>query len=155
NPVEADSAAIARICQLVEGIPLAIELAAAWVRVLPCAEIAQEIARSQDILTTSVRGVPDKHRSMHAAFEYSWKLLTTDEQMVFSRLPVFRGGFSREAAGQVAGASLLTLASLVDKSLLRLDSAGRYSLQELLRQDAEVHLISAGLLDATRDAHSA
>ena len=155
TPVVADSAAIARICQLVEGIPLAIELAAAWVRVLPCGEIAQEIARSQDILTTNVRGVPDKHRSMRAAFDYSWNLLSADEQAVFSKLAVFRGGFAREAAAQVAGASLLTLASLVDKSLLRMDAAGRYSLQELLRQDAEQHLIASGLLDATRNAHSA
>jgi predicted ATPase/DNA-binding CsgD family transcriptional regulator len=155
NPVDTDGPAIARICQLVEGIPLAIELAAAWARVLPCAEIAHEIARSQDILTTTMRNMPEKHRSMRAAFEYSWKLLSEAEQTVFGKLAIFRGGFRREGAEQVAGASLTMLASLFDKSLLRMDSTGRYSLQELLRQYAEEQLNASSAGEATRDAHSA
>jgi predicted ATPase/DNA-binding CsgD family transcriptional regulator len=154
-PAEADRAAIERICELVEGFPLALELAAAWVRVLPCAEIAHEIDYSQDILTTQMRNAPEKHRSMRVTFDYSWKLLSEEEQIVFGKLSVFRGGFWREAARQVAGASLTALASLVDKSLLRMDSAGRYSLQELLRQGAEEHLHTSGMLENTRDAHSA
>jgi predicted ATPase/DNA-binding NarL/FixJ family response regulator len=133
-PQDTDAAAIVRICQMVEGIPLAIELAAAWVRIMPCAEIAREVERSLDILTTTTRNVPEKHRSMRAAFERSWDLLTGEEQAEFRKLSVFRGGFTREAAEQIAGATLRTLSALVDKSLLRVDRNGRYDLHELLRQ---------------------
>ena len=154
-PVEADSDAIKRICQLVDGIPLAIELAAAWVRVLPCAEIASELVDCQDILTTTTRNMPEKHRSMRAVFDYSWKLLSKDEQSVFGKLAVFIGGFRREAAVRVAGASLTVLESLIDKSLLQLDAKGRYSLQQLLRQNAEEQLQASGIMEATRDAHAA
>jgi predicted ATPase/DNA-binding CsgD family transcriptional regulator len=140
TPVDKDAASIVQICQMIEGIPLAIELAAAWVRAMPCAEIAREIEGSLDILATSTRNVPEKHRSMRAAFEHSWKLLTEHEQSVFRKLSVFRGGFTRAAAEQVAGASLPKLASLVDKSLVKVDANGRYDLQELLRQYAEEQL---------------
>jgi DNA-binding CsgD family transcriptional regulator len=132
----ADNASIIRICQLVEGIPLALELAASWVRVMPCAEITREIERSLDILTATTRNIPEKHRSMRVAFEQSWNLLSAVEQRVLMRLSVFRGGFSREAAEQVTGASLTLLAGLADKSLLRVDATGRYDLHELLRQYA-------------------
>jgi predicted ATPase/DNA-binding CsgD family transcriptional regulator len=151
TPVDADIDSIVRICQIVEGMPLALELAAAWVRSMPCAEIAREIEGSLDILTTTTRNVPEKHRSMRAAFEYSWKLLTEQEQSVLRKLSVFRGGFTREGAEMVAGTSLLTLASLVDKSLLRMDTTGRYSLHELLRQYGENKLLEAG--EATVVAH--
>jgi predicted ATPase/DNA-binding CsgD family transcriptional regulator len=154
-PVEGDMAAIAHVCRLVEGIPLAIELAAAWVRALPCLEIADEIERSLDMLTTTTRNVPEKHRSMRAAFEHSWKLLTEEEQAVFRKLAVFRGGFRREAARVVAGAPLPVLASLVDRSLMRVDGSGRYSLQELLRQYADYQLERSGEADAVHDAHCA
>jgi predicted ATPase/DNA-binding CsgD family transcriptional regulator len=150
---ETDTPSIIDICRMVEGIPLAIELAAAWVRAMPCAAIAREIERSLDILTTTTRNAPEKHRSMRAAFEHSWKLLTEEEQAVFRKLAVFRGGFTREAAEQVAGASLPTLAALVDKSMLRLDANGRYSLHELLRQFADDQLEHFGEAEAARDAH--
>lgn len=130
----ADAPFVTRICQLVEGIPLALELAASWTRAISCAEIAQEIERSLDILTTPVRNMPEKHRSMRAAFEHSWRLLPEDEQAVFRKLSVFHGRFQRKAAEQVAGASLPTLAALVDRSMLRRDANGRYSLHEILRQ---------------------
>lgn len=152
-PQEADAPAIARICQVVEGIPLAIELAAAWVRVMPCAEIAHEVERSLDILTTTTRNVPEKHRSMRAAFQRSWDLLTGAEQAVFRKLSVFRGGFTREGAEQVAGASLAILASLVDKSLLRMEASGRYDLHELLRQYAADKLRDAGEQDIALQQH--
>ncbi len=155
KPVHTDVASIARICQLVEGIPLAIELAAAWVRVMPCSEIAYEIERSLDILTTSTSNMPEKHRSMRATFEYSWKLLSDEERKVFRKLSVFRGGITREAAEQVTGASLFILSALVDRSLLRVDAAGRYSLQELLRQFADYQLENSGEAEAVHDAHCA
>ncbi|MCB0180454.1 MAG: AAA family ATPase, partial [Anaerolineae bacterium] len=111
--------AVLQICRLVEGIPLAVELAASWTKTLSCPAIAAEIQRSLDFLVTPLRNVSDRHRSMAAVFDTSWQLLSENEQHVFKRLSVFRGGFQRAAAEPVAGATLATLAALVDKSLLR------------------------------------
>jgi predicted ATPase len=131
-----NQADVVRICQLVDGVPLGIELAAAWVRTLSCSEIAQEIERNLDFLTTSARDVAERHRSLRAAFDHSWNLLSAEEQEVMRQLSVFRGGFQREAAEQVAGAPLPLLSALVDKSLLRRDPAGGYTQHELIRQFA-------------------
>ncbi len=124
----------ARICQLVEGMPLAIELAAAWVRLLSCREIAQEIERNLDFLATSARDLPARHRSMRAVFDYSWQMLSAEEQRILRALSVFRGGFLREAAEQVTGASLSLLSALVTRSLVRRTATGRFDLHELVRQ---------------------
>jgi predicted ATPase/serine/threonine protein kinase/DNA-binding SARP family transcriptional activator/alpha-beta hydrolase superfamily lysophospholipase len=135
-PTPADITAIAQICELVEGSPLAIELAAAWVNVLDCAAIAAEVQRGQEILTTQQRDIPEHHRSMQVVFNRTWTRLTDDERSVFTRLSVFRGGFRRTAAQDVAEASLAILAALVNKSLLRRDQTGHYQVHELLRQYA-------------------
>jgi predicted ATPase/DNA-binding CsgD family transcriptional regulator len=153
TPTDADTASIVRICEMVEGIPLAVELAAAWVRVMSCADIAREVQRSLDILATTTRNMPEKHRSMRAAFERSWESLTGDEQAAFRKLSVFRGGFTREGAEQVAGATLGILASLVDKSLVQVDSSRRYNLHELLRQYAADKLQDVGEADTTIQTH--
>jgi predicted ATPase/DNA-binding SARP family transcriptional activator len=142
---------VARICQLLEGMPLGIELAAAWVRALSCAEIAQELEQGLEFLTTSLRDVPERHRSLRAVFDHSWDLLCPAEQRVFGQLAVFRGGFRREAAEQVADATLPMLAALIDKSLLRKNIAGRYAMHELVRQYAWEKLHQAGELEATHD----
>ncbi len=152
---EAEKLAVARICQLVEGMPLGVELAAAWVRALSCADIAQEIEQSLGFLTTSLRDVPERHRSLRAVFDHSWRLLSADERGVFRKLSVFRGGFGRDAAEQVAGATLPLLAAVVDKSLLRRNAAGRYELHELVRQYADEQLREAGETEQTRDRHLA
>lgn len=131
---------LAKICQLVEGIPLALELAAAWVEVLTLAEIAQEIESNIDFLSTSMRDMPERHRSLKATFEHSWRLLSDQERDVLSRLSIFRGGFDRTAAEKVAGATLPLLASLVSKSLARRTQTGRYDLHEVIRQYAKAHL---------------
>jgi predicted ATPase/DNA-binding CsgD family transcriptional regulator len=133
----AERAGVMQLCRITEGLPLALELAAAWVRTLPCAAIADEIERNIAFLATDLRNVPARHRSMHAAFDYSWALLTERERLIFRRLAVFPGGFTREAAEQVTGATLLLLSSLVDKSLVRYEADGRFSLHELLRQYAD------------------
>lgn len=137
---EEDWLAIARICRLVDGIPLGIELAASWVKLMSCREIADEIATNLDFLTTRWRDLPARHRSLRAVFEHSWRLLTAEEQQLFAKLALFRGGFTREAAQQVAAASLSTLAALVDKSLVRRTWTGRYELHEVLRQYAAEQL---------------
>lgn len=132
--------AMAHICRMVGGMPLGIELAAAWVRALSCEQIAAELERSLDILETPARNVPPRHRNMRAAFEPTWQRLPEAEREVFKKLSVFRGGFTPEAGQAVAGASLRILSSLVDKSLLRANADGRYDLHELLRQYGEEQL---------------
>src|SRR5512135_1763447 len=136
NATPEDYPAIVRICQLVDGNPLGLELAAAWVRTLSCDEIAQEIERGMDFLSVSARDLPARHRSMRAVFDHSWKLLSEEEQGVLLRLSVFQGGFRREAAEVVAEATLSVLSTLVTKSLIRRSGAGRYDLHELIRQFA-------------------
>ncbi len=127
--------AVQEICRLVEGSPLGLELAAVWVRVMPCAEIAAEI-KNLDFLTTNARNVAERHRSLRAAFEHSWQLLNAREQDVFRKLSVFKGGFTREAAAEVAGSTIPLLLSLVDKSLLRVGERGRFDRHVLLQQYA-------------------
>jgi predicted ATPase len=124
---------VIRICQLVGGLPLAIELSAARVRTMSCAQIAEEIQRSMGFLSTALRNVPERHRDMYAVFEPSWNRLTCSQRGSFVRLSVFRGGFEREAAEQVAGASPQLLTALVDKSLLRVTPTGRFEMHELVR----------------------
>ena len=152
---EEDMPCVIRICQLVEGMPLAIELAAAWVKVLSCCEIAAEIARGLDLLTTQVQDLPERHRSLRAVFDHSWRLLSEAEAASFRRLSVFRGGFTREAAAQVAGADLTILSALMDKSLVHRHESGRYEVHELLRQRAAERLHEQpGEASAARDRHS-
>lgn len=140
SPGPEDLAAVVRICRLVDGLPLGIELAAAWVRSLSCQEIEREIERSLSFLATTWRDVPERHRSLRAVFDHSWRLLSEAERDVFRKLAVFRGGFRREAAAQVAGASLPVLSALVDKSFLRLDGDGRYERHVLLWQYSQEKL---------------
>ena len=144
NATPGDLPAILRICRLVDGMPLAIELAAAWVRTLTCDQIAEEIGHGLDFLNTSMRDFPARHRSMRAVFDHSWKLLTEDEQQALERLSVFRGGFQRETAAQVGGASLSMLSALITKSLIRRSGANRYGLHELIRQYAADRLADQG-----------
>jgi predicted ATPase/DNA-binding CsgD family transcriptional regulator len=146
--------AVIRICQLLDGMPLALELASSWARALSSAEIVQEIERGLDILETSVRDVPARHRNMRAVLDHSWQQMDVFEQDVLKKMSVFRGGFTRDAARVVAGASLPILALLVDKSWLQHDSAGeRYDIHELLRQYAREQLEQSGLANQTLDAH--
>jgi predicted ATPase/DNA-binding CsgD family transcriptional regulator len=153
--LEEERAGVAHICQIVEGVPLAIELAASWLKSLPCASIASEIQRNLDFLDTKLRDFPARHRSIRAVFDHSWSLLSPHEQSTFSCLAIFRGGFQREAAAAIAGASLADLSALIDKSLIRIESSGRYQIHELLRQLTEEKLAQqADLKRALRDQHA-
>jgi tetratricopeptide (TPR) repeat protein len=126
---------IVDICRLVAGMPLAIELAAAWLQVLRLDEIVAELRQGLDILATNARDAPARHRDVRAVFDHSWSLLDEVERSVLMPLSVFRGGFTRDAAKQVAGATLRQLASLVNKSFLSHDpDSGRFEFHELLRQ---------------------
>jgi predicted ATPase len=167
---ESTLAAMARICQHLAGMPLAIELAAASVRMLPLREIERQIRTNLGMLATTLRDVPPRHRSMRAVFDHSWKSLSEGECALFSRLAVFRGGWSLAAAEQVAGATLPTLTLLVDKSLVRAgwaeggafgaraerNSAAepRYTMLEPIREYALERLAAAGELAEVRRRHA-
>jgi predicted ATPase/DNA-binding SARP family transcriptional activator len=129
---EQDLPAFVEICQRLEGVPLALELAAIWIRVMPLSELNQELAKSFDLLESSSRNRTERHRSIRAAFDHSWTLLNEKEQAALRKLSVFRGGFTREAASLVTGTSVALLAALVDKSLLRVSLEGRYDQHPLL-----------------------
>jgi predicted ATPase/DNA-binding SARP family transcriptional activator len=147
---------VARICRLVQGMPLGIELAAAWMEVFTPQEIAAEIERSLDFLETQWQDVPERQRSLRAVFETSWKLLTEEERRVFLALSLFRGGCAPQAARQVSGASAHTLLSLANKSWLQRDANGRYQMHELLRQYAQEELRrDASAWQQAGDRHSA
>jgi predicted ATPase/class 3 adenylate cyclase len=134
--VESDKAAMLRICRLVDGMPLAIEMAAAWVRMISLAEIAAEIEGSVDFLVSAEQDAPARHHSLRVVFDYLWNFLSESERGVLRRLALFSGGFERQAANVVAGASLFFLSALVDRALLRENVNGRYEMHELLRQYA-------------------
>jgi non-specific serine/threonine protein kinase len=136
---EADLPAVLQICRLTLGMPLGLELAAAWVELLPLSEIAAQLARSAAFLAADLRDLPERQRSMRAVFDWSWRLLRADEQRILRRLTVFRGEFAIAAAQRVAEASLASLLRLVEKSLLRIND-GRYELHDLLRQFAAEEL---------------
>jgi predicted ATPase/DNA-binding SARP family transcriptional activator/Tfp pilus assembly protein PilF len=165
--LDAEWAGVLRICQLTRGVPLALELAAASACNFSSTAIAEQIERNLNFLATTMRDVPERHRSMRAVFDYSWNRLTEEERRVFRRLAVFRGGFDAQAAASVnsgqwivdsgqwvvnsqtnpihcPSSTLHCLAALVNKSLLRQDAAGRYEMHELVRQYAEIKLQEAG-----------
>ncbi len=148
--------AVTRICRLVEGMPLAIVLAAAWLDTLSVGEIAAEIEKSIDILETEKRDVAPRQRSVRAVIESSWSQVDAPAQDLLKRLAVFRGGFTRAAAQEAAGATLRGLSHLVDKALLRREpDTGRYHIHELLRQYAEEQLaLSIDLERAAHEAHA-
>lgn len=129
---------IVQICTLVEGMPLAIEMAASWLSVLSCEDLATRIQHG--LLDTRLQNVPARHQSMIAVFDQSWQLLDEHKRSIFSKLSVFAGGFRSDAATYVAGMTAEALASLVDKSLLTLETSGRYKMHELIRQFAEEKL---------------
>jgi predicted ATPase len=139
-PSDEDLTYIRRICTLADGMPLAIELAAAWVTMLPVRFIAEQVQQNLDWLTTSIGITYSPQKSVRAVFDYFWKLLSDTEQQSLRQLSVFRGGFARDHAQQVAGASLFFLSALVDRAFLSRTPTGRYQLHELLLQYASEQL---------------
>jgi predicted ATPase/DNA-binding CsgD family transcriptional regulator len=135
---------VVRICQLVDGNPLGILMAAAWLEHFSPAEIAGEISDGLDFLSCHLRDAEPRHCCMRAVFDSSFERLDEHLRAVFPKLAAFRGGFDLPAARAVAGADLGTLMALVDKSLLARDAdTGRYELHELLRQYAGERLAAS------------
>ncbi len=127
---------VVRICRMVEGVPLAIELAASLVRVLSCREIADEIDKNLDSLQSMLRNVPDRHRSLRTVFDYSWNLLDEERQLIYAQLTAFQGGFDKDAAQVVANAGIRDLMVFADKSLLRKKDSNRFQMPHILKRFA-------------------
>lgn len=152
--LSAESAAVNRLCQLVEGSPLGIELAAQLTPVLSCPEIVARLEHSLDVLSVTSAQIGERHQNMRAVLDDSWQVLIEEERRVFRHLSVFQGGFTLTAAEHVAGTTLPLLASLTDKSWLRRDEAGRYHIHELLRQyGAEQLAAQPGESQVAQEAH--
>lgn len=149
-----DWESVRRICQLTEGMPLALILAASWLDMLTLEEIATELAQGIDILASQLRDLPIRQRSMSMTIAASWNRLGRDEQRIFASLAVFRGGFTREAASQVGGAGLRELQTLVNRSFITV-SEGRFEIHELLRQFGRNELKQSSYATDVYGAHSA
>ncbi|MHB9032319.1 MAG: ATP-binding protein [Anaerolineae bacterium] len=151
-PTSEDMRSIAALCRLLNGMPLAILLAASWIEVLRPAQILAQVAHRYDFLETAWQDLPPRQRSVRAVLDHSWDLMSSREQQLFPALSVFRGGFNTTAAEQVAGISLSNLMRLTGKSLVMHLAGERYELHELLRQYAEDKL--AGNSVDVHDQHS-
>jgi predicted ATPase/DNA-binding SARP family transcriptional activator/Tfp pilus assembly protein PilF len=138
--IHREAGTVAEICCLVDGLPLAIELSAAWVGLRSCEAIARDLKQSLTRLSSPLRNAPVRHRSVLAAFDTSWVRLSTVQQGILARLSVFRGGFETEMACEVTAVAETQLMELADKSLLRWNNAKRYDLHELIRQFASEKL---------------
>ena len=146
---------ILEICRLVEGSPLGIELAAVWLGSLSLAEIAYEIGQNIGLLETKSRNITERHQSIKAVFEHSWKLLKPKEQRILAQLSVFRGGFTRQAASSLADTNLAVLSALVGKSVLRLaEPEERYDFHPLLLEYANEKLVGFGEQASTCAQHA-
>ena len=153
--------AVHQICRLVEGMPLALLLAASWIPMLNPEEIVAELTKSSgdrsglDLLRTELRDIPARQRSLRAVFDHSWQLLPSAEQTVCAQLALFQGGFTHKAAQAITGASLPMLIELVHRSFLSRKDNGRFSMHELLRQFTAERLAQTPDLQATTTANHA
>ena len=147
---------VASIVRRLDGLPLAVELAAARVKVLPPEQIVARLGKSLDLLTSGTRDAPERQRTLRATIEWSYDLLDEDERLLFARLSVFAGSFDFDAAEAVAAADLDALGSLVDKSLLRHADPARFSMLETIREYAAELLRARGLTQVgeIRRAHA-
>ncbi|MGW3785862.1 BTAD domain-containing putative transcriptional regulator [Micromonospora chokoriensis] len=156
TPANVDT--VLRICRTLDGLPLAIELAAARLRALPVAEVAARLDDRVRLLSMGSRAASPRHRTLRAVVEWSWDLLDDAERRLARRLTVFAGGATLEAAGQVCGLPggdfVEALTGLVDKSFVEM-AGGRYRMLETVRAFCAERLADAGEADDQRRAHAA
>ena len=144
-----------RICEMVEGVPLALELAAGWLKMLSMDEVADEISQGIDILAKQYGDVSGRHTSLRAVYNETWQRLTQSERTLLQQLSIFRGGTNREAIREIIGASLPMLARLINKALLYTTAQLRYHMHELIRQYAEEELGADSEFETdARDRHA-
>jgi len=151
---------VAKICNQLDGIPLAIELAAARVSMLSTEQIAARLQESFSFLTTGNRTALPRQQTLQATIDWSYELLSSTESILLRRVAVFRGGWTLESAeavcaGEAIDSSLVMdlLSKLVDKSLVLLDNAGHYKFLETIRQYAHDRLLESGEIKAVRQRH--
>ncbi|MCV0402610.1 MAG: hypothetical protein K5924_02750 [Chloroflexi bacterium] len=144
---------VARICARLDHLPLAIELAAARVKLLSPQQLLERLEHRLPLLSGGARDLPERQRTLRATIEWSHELLSDDEQALFARLAVFRGGCTLEAAEAVVDADLDTVGSLVDKSLVRVRD-DRFWMLETIREYAVERLEALGEADALRARHA-
>jgi predicted ATPase/DNA-binding SARP family transcriptional activator len=140
NPEYETDAAVPEICRRLDNLPLALELAAARVKVLSPPALLERLDQRLPLLTGGARDLPQRQQTLAATIEWSWELLTEPERALLARLGVFAGGFTLDAAEEVCGADVDTLGSLVDKSLVRAAMAGRFGMLETIREFARARL---------------
>lgn len=145
---------ILRLCWLVSGMPLAINLAAGWLRIMSCEEIVRELEQNLDLLNTTLRDLPERQRSIRVIIESTWEMLTPDEQQALRSIAVFSGGFTVQAVREITGATPALLAGLVDRGLVQFVSGRRYVMHQLVRQFAEEMLDRSGQGEAVAEIHS-
>jgi predicted ATPase len=145
---------VTQIAFRLDGLPLALELAAALVKVLTPKQISSRLEHALDVLTAGTRDAPERQRTLRATIEWSYELLSAEEQRLFAELAVFAGSFEFEAAETVAAAELEVVRALVDKSLLRQTGEGRFFMLETIREYAAERLEGSGTADATRRRHA-
>ena len=145
--------AVSEICKRLDELPLALELAAARVKALSATRILERLEQRMPLLTGGARDLPERQRTLRATIDWSHELLTPEEQLLFARLAVLRGGCTLEAAEEVCEAGLETLQSLVDKSLLRYTDE-RYWMLETIREYAVERLEESGEADQLRNRHA-
>ena len=161
EPSEDDAPALVDICRALDGVPLAIELAAARIRIFSPTALRDRLANRLAVLTGGARDLPERHQTLRATLDWDHELLTPDEQTVFRRLGVCAGGFTLELAEALAegltGDPLDIVASLVGKSLVRHDTGGepRFAMLGVVREYALGHLAASGEEAAVRQAHAA
>ncbi len=131
---------ILRICQLIDGLPLGIEMAAKWLDFLDCGAIADEIAQNLDVLAATQRDLPNRHQTLRAVFDHSWRLLDSAQQMILAQLSIFQPNFSLAAAAVVAEASPRELALLSRKSLLLHNTDRSFTIHRSIRHFAREKL---------------
>ncbi|HLB18887.1 MAG TPA: tetratricopeptide repeat protein [Gaiellaceae bacterium] len=145
--------AVPKLCARLENLPLALELAAARVRVLSPEQLVERLSQRLDLLRAG-RGVDPRQQTLRATIGWSYELLNEDEQRLFARLAVFAGGCTLESAEAVCDADLDTLASLVDKSLVRVREVGRFWMLETIREYAAERLEDGGEAEMLRRSHA-
>jgi predicted ATPase/class 3 adenylate cyclase len=148
-----DYGRLAEICRRLDNLPLAIELAAARVKVLPPGELLGRLERRLPILSAVRRDLPERQQTLRATIEWSYELLDSEEQHLFASLGVFSGGWMLESAEQVCDADLDTLASLLDKNLIRRE-VERFSMLETIREYAVERLEESGEAEELRRRHA-
>jgi predicted ATPase len=150
---ESTRTAVADICRMVEGLPLALVLLAAWIRVLPCLALAAQLRRSMDVIRSSQSRFEDSSMSLRVVLEQSWQSLHPEDGKALAALSVFCGGFDQQAAQEIAGASLDLLLRLVDHSLVQVSPDGRYDFHDLVRQFAAEKSAEAGQVEQVATRH--